>query len=42
MVTLSFLTVDLPCDTALQAAKKKLGEYPFETRKASFDLLSTL
>jgi hypothetical protein len=26
MTTLSFLTVDLPCDMALQAAKKKLSQ----------------
>jgi hypothetical protein len=26
MTTLSFLTVDLPCDTALQATKKKLTQ----------------
>lgn len=37
MTTPSFLTVDLPCDLALQAAKKKLSQTGLRARQ-TFDL----
>ena len=40
MTTLSFLTVDLPCDMALQAAKKKLSQGGLRALQ-TFDLHAT-
>lgn len=40
MTTLSFLTVDLPCDKALQTAKKKLSQAGLRALQ-TFDLHTT-
>lgn len=40
MTTLSFLTVDMPCDMALQAAKKKLSQSGLRALQ-TFDLHAT-